>query len=114
RAGGTPFASPTRRVHSSAVFESPRRRWPRWLAGLQLLSTVPTPDSRRREIAARILLTVAALAPYWRILTFSVVFITDDYFASDIFNGELPGRVLAAQAVAAGRLPVWTSQICSG
>jgi hypothetical protein len=36
---------------------------------------------------------VAALLPYWRLLTFSVVFVTDDYFASDIFNGELPGRV---------------------
>ena len=47
------------------------------------------------ELAARALLTAAALLPYWRLLTFSVVFVTDDYFASDIFNGELPGRVLS-------------------
>jgi len=50
----------------------------------------------------RLLLTIAALVPYWRLLTFSVVFITDDYFASDIFNGELPGRILVA-AMAASR-----------
>ena len=67
-----------------------------------------------REIRARALLTVAALLPYWRLLTLSVVFITDDYFASDIFNGELPGRVLTGQWLRAGQLPVWTTQLCSG
>jgi hypothetical protein len=71
-------------------------------------------ETRRADIVARLLLTFAALLPYWRLLTFSVVFVTDDYFASDIFNGELPGRVLAGQALAAGRWPVWTSQLCSG
>jgi hypothetical protein len=59
-------------------------------------------------------LTIAAVLPYWRLLTFSVVFITDDYFASDIFNGELPGRVLVGQLIRHGQMPVWTSQLCSG
>lgn len=68
----------------------------------------------RSELLARILLTIAALLPYWRLLTFGVVFITDDYFASDIFNGELPGRVLVGRALRAGGLPLWTNQICSG
>ena len=63
---------------------------------------------------ARALLTAAALLPYWRLLTFSVVFVTDDYFASDIFNGELPGRVLVGQSLRSGQLPLWTSQLCSG
>ena len=45
----------------------------------------------RADLAARLFLTLAALLPYWRLLTFGVVFVTDDYFASDIFNGELPG-----------------------
>lgn len=71
-------------------------------------------DGRTREIAARALLTVAALLPYWRLLTFSVIFITDDYFASDVFNGELPGRVLVGQWLRSGQLPLWTSQLCSG
>jgi hypothetical protein len=71
-------------------------------------------DRRRLDLIARGLLTAAALLPYWRLLTFSVIFVTDDYFASDIFNGELPGRVLAGQLLRAGHLPVWTSQICSG
>ena len=50
-------------------------------------------------MAARVFLTLGALLPYWRLLTFSVVFVTDDYFASDIFNGELPGRVLVGQLI---------------
>lgn len=71
-------------------------------------------ESLRVGVAARALLTVAALLPYWRLLTFSVVFITDDYFASDIFNGELPGRILDGRWLRAGQLPLWTSQLCSG
>src|SRR5262245_4791929 len=71
-------------------------------------------DDIRAGIAARVALTIAALLPYWRLLTFSVVFVTDDYFASDIFNGELPGRVLIGQLIRGGHLPVWTGQLCSG
>jgi hypothetical protein len=68
----------------------------------------------RPELLVRLLLTAAVLLPYWRLLTFGVIFITDDYFASDIFNGELPGRVLAARALRGGELPIWTTQVCSG
>ncbi len=63
---------------------------------------------------ARVFLTFAALLPYWRLLTFSVIFVTDDYFASDIFNGELPGRAIVGQLLRQGRAPVWTNQLCSG
>src|SRR5690348_5176286 len=70
--------------------------------------------TRRADAAARTLVTVGALLPYWRLLTFSVLFVTDDGFASDIFNGELPGRVLISQMLRHGQLPVWTSQLCSG
>ncbi|HET7696964.1 MAG TPA: YfhO family protein [Vicinamibacterales bacterium] len=69
---------------------------------------------RRQDLSARTLLTLGALLPYWRLLTFSVIYVTDDYFASDIFNGELPGRVLVGQLVRRGELPVWTAQLCSG
>jgi hypothetical protein len=68
----------------------------------------------RAEMAARALLTLGALLPYWRLLTFSVIYITDDVFASDIFNGELPGRALIGQLVRHGQMPVWTTQLCSG
>jgi len=71
-------------------------------------------DGMRAGIAARVLLTLATLLPYWRLLTFGVIFITDDYFASDIYNGELPGRVLIGQLIRSGQLPVWTNQLCSG
>ena len=70
--------------------------------------------SGRQDLAARGLLTIGALLPYWRLLTFSVIYVTDDYFASDIFNGELPGRVLVGQMIRRGELPVWTTQLCSG
>lgn len=68
----------------------------------------------RAGLAARAFLTLAALLPYWRLLTFNVVFITDDYFASDLFNGELPGRALIGRLIRDGQMPIWTSQLCSG
>ncbi len=68
----------------------------------------------RAGVAARVFLTVGALFPYWRLLTFGVIYVTDDFFASDIFNGELPGRVLVGQLIRHGQWPVWTNQLCSG
>jgi hypothetical protein len=62
----------------------------------------------------RALLTCGALLPYWRFLTFRVLYVTDDYFASDIFNGELPGRALIGQSIRSGEWPAWTTQLCSG
>jgi hypothetical protein len=71
-------------------------------------------DRTRADLAARAFLTLGALLPYWPLLTFSVIFVTDDFFTSDIFNGELPGRLLVAQLIRGGQLPLWTSQMCSG
>jgi hypothetical protein len=71
-------------------------------------------DGIRADIAARIFLTLAALLPYWRLITFNAIFVTDDYFASDIFNGELPGRAMIGQLIRHGQMPIWTSQLCSG
>jgi len=66
------------------------------------------------NLRARAVLTLAALLPYWRFLSFHALYVTDDYFASDIFNGELPGRVLAGSMLRAGEIPRWTTQLCSG
>jgi hypothetical protein len=68
----------------------------------------------RADIAARVFLTLGALLPYWRLLTFGVIYVTDDIFTSDIFDGELPGRVLVGQLIRHGQAPVWTNQLCSG
>jgi hypothetical protein len=68
----------------------------------------------RSGLLARLVLTIAALLPYWQLLTFHVIYVTDDYFASDIFNGEFPGRVLVGNVIRSGHLPVWTSLLCSG
>jgi hypothetical protein len=71
-------------------------------------------DRIRAEMAARAFLTLGALLPYWQLLTFRVIFVTDGVFASDLYNGELPGRMLVAESIRAGKLPLWTSQFCSG
>lgn len=71
-------------------------------------------EGNRAEWGARVFLTLGALLPYWRLLTFGVVFVTDDYFASDIFNAELPARVLIGRLIRHGQVPVWTSDLCSG
>lgn len=68
----------------------------------------------RSDAAARVCVSAGALLPYWRLLTLSALYVTDDWVTSDIFNGELPGRVLVAQLLRDGQLPVWTSQLCSG
>jgi hypothetical protein len=70
--------------------------------------------NRRAGVAARALVTIGALLPYWQLLSFNTLFVTDDGFASDIFNGELPGRVLISRMLLHGQLPVWTSKLCSG
>jgi hypothetical protein len=71
-------------------------------------------DGVRADMTARAFLTLGALLPYWRLLTLGVIYVTDDVFTSDIFNGELPGRVLIGQLIRHGQVPVWTNQLCSG
>lgn len=72
-------------------------------------------EDNRAEWFARVALTVAALLPYWPLLTFSTLLVTDDGFASDIWNGELPGRIVAAGRDAASGGPAsWTNLLCSG
>jgi hypothetical protein len=83
-------------------------------AGARVFLTLRALLPGRADGAARVLLTLGALLPYWRLLTFGVIFVTDDYFASDIFNGELPGRFLMGQMLRRGELPVWTNRLCSG
>lgn len=72
------------------------------------------PDRWRAGLPARMALTLGCLLPYWRFLTFSALLVTDGVFVSDIFDAELPGRVMVANLIRSGRLPVWTKQLCSG
>jgi len=72
-------------------------------------------DSIRADMKARVFLTLGALLPYWRLLTFGVIYVTDDIFTSDIFDGELPGRVLVGQLNPARPAPrLDEAQLCSG
>ncbi len=63
---------------------------------------------RRAELLARVLASCAALLPYWPLLAFDTLVVTDDGFTSDLWNGELPGRLLASTGA------TWTSALCSG
>jgi hypothetical protein len=66
------------------------------------------------DMGLRLLLSVAVVLPYWPLATFRVIYVTDAVFTSDIFNGELAGRALAASILRSGHWPVWTNQLCSG
>ncbi len=59
-------------------------------------------------------MSVGAVLPYLPLLSFRRIYVTDDVFTSDIFNGELPVRVLTGRLLAHGKLPTWTSEMCSG
>ncbi len=79
------------------------------------MTTRSEPHPQCRELLARALLTLGSLLPFWPLLTFQVLYVTDDGFTSDIWNGELPGHVLAGASMRAyGTLHSWTSQLCSG
>ena len=67
-----------------------------------------------RDGVARAAVTVGGVLPYLPVLSLDRIYVTDDVFTSDIFNGELPAKVLAGQLMAAGQAPVWSSKLCSG
>ena len=63
---------------------------------------------------SRILVSALAILPYLPLLTLSRIYVTDDWFTSDIFNGELASRVLVGKVLASGQAPVWSSAMCAG
>lgn len=84
------------------------------LAGGRALIVPDMPRSTRLDWTARAAVTVGALLPYLPLLSLNRLYVTDDGFTSDIFNGELPLRVLTGRMLADGQAPVWTSDLCSG
>ena len=78
------------------------------------MASRPDLQERARDRLARLAVTAGALLPWLPFLSFSVLFITDDYFASDVFNGEFPMRVLLGRMLRNGEWPTWTSQLGSG
>lgn len=67
-----------------------------------------------RDWLARAAVTAGSILPYLPVLSLNHIFVTDDVFTSDIYNGELPARVLTSHLIAAGQAPVWSSKLCSG
>jgi hypothetical protein len=72
------------------------------------------PDTNRRSWLIGALLVVVVLLPYLPMLTGSALPIPDDRFASDLADGEMPGRFEASRLFAAGESSTWTSRIEGG
>lgn len=70
--------------------------------------------ARGPEFWGRVVVTFGALAAYPELLTFSRVYVPDDGFTSDIFNGEMAGRALFGRMLAGGELPLWTNELGAG
>lgn len=66
-----------------------------------------------RRLAA-VLLVLAVLVPYCRIVTGRAIPVPDDIFVSDLADGEFPVRVEAGRVLRGGELPVWTSRAMTG
>lgn len=69
---------------------------------------------RLPEFWGRVVVTFGALAAYPELLTFSRVYVPDDGFTSDIFNGEMAARALFGRMLAGGELPLWTNELGAG
>jgi hypothetical protein len=62
----------------------------------------------------RILISLAIVVPYWRLVTLNGMLVTDDRIYSDVWNGELPPRVLFGEVLRSGHYPSWSSRLCGG
>jgi len=60
------------------------------------------------------LLVVVVLLPYLPMLTGSAVAIPDDGFASDLVDGEMPGRFEASRLLVDGESTTWTPRVEGG
>lgn len=70
--------------------------------------------ARGAEFWGRFVVTFGALAAYPELLTFSRIYVPDDGFTSDIFNGEMAGRALFGRILANGELPLWSNELGAG
>ncbi|BDG09038.1 YfhO family protein [Anaeromyxobacter paludicola] len=72
------------------------------------------PASRWAGPAAAVLLALAVLSPYPRLLTGAELPVPDDIFVSDLADGELAVRVEAGRLLRAGEPPIWTPRVYTG
>jgi hypothetical protein len=71
-------------------------------------------DLKRRGGVRPLLLAVAFLAVYWKLLFMKGLLITDDIFTSDIMNEGFPYRFALGAALHRGELPLWFTSIYGG
>jgi hypothetical protein len=75
-------------------------------------------DVRLRErlsaASPRIAVTLAVVAPYWRLLGLDALLVTQDQLYSDVWNGELPTRALFGTLLRQGHWPGWNGGLCGG
>ncbi len=63
---------------------------------------------------AIVLLVLSVLAPYHQVVVGRAMPIPDDFFASDLADGEFPLRVEAGRIVREGEPPAWTPRVMTG
>ena len=66
------------------------------------------------RLCVLVVLCIAVLAPYHRLIQGKEIPIPSDIFISDLADGEFPARVEAGNIIRAGELPFWTSNIMTG
>ncbi len=62
----------------------------------------------------RIAVTLAVVAPYWRLFGLRSLLVTQDLLYSDIRDGELPPRALFGRLLRSGHWPSWHTGLCGG
>src|SRR5215467_8238404 len=72
------------------------------------------PNVRIRTRAAVAFIFVLVLGAFWKLTTMKGVVITDDIFASDLWNESLPYRVALGNALRSGQSPLWVPEIDGG
>jgi hypothetical protein len=79
-----------------------------------LSAAVAAPSSRRHASWVWWVLALMVLLPHAPMLLGLALPLSDDLFASDLLDGEFPGRVEAARIWRNGEPPTWTPRVLTG
>lgn len=82
------------------------------------ISIIPVATSplefRKEAIIASIVIVLAVLIPYWRLVLMQGYIITDDIFTSDLMNDAFPLRFALGELLKNGEWPLWLRESYGG
>ena len=88
-----------------------------WPGAIRLLSLSVMSIGQDAKLQTRIavaFITAVVLAAFWKLTSMKGLIITDDIFASDMMNENLPYRFSLGDALQSGHLPLWIREIYGG